>query len=99
MPRVRIEPDATALEVAPHAGLMDALDAAGSTAIPFGCRDASCARCLVRVTAGRRGLQAPGPDELRLLEGLGIVDDVRLGCQLTAADWDGEVVLRVPSRR
>ena len=63
--------------------------------VAFGCRMASCGTCRVDVIAGADLLDAPGPDELLVLEIFG--DDParrRLACQARVESTDGLIELR-----
>ena len=66
--RVRVVFDNDDLTISGAAGdrLLDLCDEAGAS-VPFSCRDASCATCLVEVVSGAELLRAPEVHEQRLL--------------------------------
>ena len=87
--RVVFDKDGLAVEAQPGDRLLDLCDDVGAP-IPFSCRDASCATCLVDVD-GKGMLLAPDVNELRLLARVGAGPDQRLACQALVADADGEL--------
>jgi 2Fe-2S ferredoxin len=62
--------------------------------IPFSCRSASCATCLIEVVEGAELLAEPNPDERGLLEILGAPAEQRLACQVRVLPGAGRVVVR-----
>jgi 2Fe-2S ferredoxin len=49
--------------------------------VPFGCKNAQCGTCVIRIKKGKENLNAMGEQEREVLEMLGSVDDCRLACQ------------------
>ena len=70
--------------------LLDLCDDADAR-IPFSCRDASCATCLIDVRSGASLFQQPDISEHRLLARLGAEPHQRLACQVVIGSGDGDV--------
>lgn len=49
--------------------------------VPFGCKNAQCATCVVRITKGKNNLSPMEEQERETLSMLGPIDDCRLACQ------------------
>jgi ferredoxin len=60
--------------------LQHVIDAAGAD-IPFGCREGSCATCMIEVLAGMEFLNAPTDAEQTTLMPDELEQNVRLACQ------------------
>lgn len=70
--------------------LLDLCDDADAR-IPFSCRDASCATCLIDVRSGASLLQQPDISEQRLLARVRAEPQQRLACRVRMGSGDGDV--------
>lgn len=60
----------------------------------FGCRVGDCTTCVARIESGMDHLSAKNEKEVKALEMFGSkVDDLRLMCQCTVNDEEGEIVI------
>lgn len=93
MVRVVFYEDGLAVDARRGDRLLDVCDEAVAS-IPFSCRDASCATCLIDVLAGQDVLAAPALPERRLLLRIGARPDQRLACQAEIERGEGELRIR-----
>lgn len=95
--RVRVVFDNDDLAISGEAGdrLLDLCDEVGAS-VPFSCRDASCATCLIDVVSGEELLAGPTIHERRLLARIGAGATQRLACQATITAGEGDLHI-VPS--
>jgi ferredoxin len=81
-------------EVPEGGPLIDVCDAL-TAPVPFSCRSATCATCLVEIVSGLELLEPPGAAETELLEILGEPPERRLACQARLRSDSGLVQIRV----
>lgn len=62
--------------------------------IPFSCRSATCATCLIEVLEGAQWLEAPSADESELLGILAGPPENRLACQVRVKAGEGVIKVR-----
>jgi ferredoxin len=62
--------------------------------IPFSCRSATCATCLIEVVEGAECLEPPNADEQELLGILAGPENHRLACQARLRPGDGVLKVR-----
>lgn len=81
MPRITFHHSGNHLFLNEGSSLIE-LEDTGKSEVPFGCRAASCATCLIQVISGGENLNPKTEDEVELLEDFNLnQDDRRLACQ------------------
>jgi adenylate cyclase len=88
--RVVFDNDDIAVDAENGDRLLDLCDEADAS-IPFSCRDASCATCLIDVVSGAELLREPDISERRLLVRIRAKPGQRLACQVRIGDGEGDV--------
>jgi 2Fe-2S ferredoxin len=91
VPRIHVDNDDVVFEVARGGSLMEAIELY-PTSIMFGCRNAGCGVCKIRVKDGFDNLNKPTYEEAQLLTALGADADHRLCCQVKVY---GDAVIEV----
>lgn len=80
MPKVAITTDDKILEVAHGYAMIDMCEE-HTTSILFGCRDAACGSCIIRVLEGAENLSLMQDNERDFLETMAAESNERLACQ------------------
>ncbi len=91
MPKVTIKTDDKTVEVLPGTNLIDMADQ-HDTSILFGCRDAACGACMIRVLEGKDNISKMDDNERDFLESMAAREDERLACQCKI---NGDVTIEV----
>lgn len=89
--RLKIVTDQIAVDVEVGTTLQQFCDA-HETSIVFGCRQAECGACIIRVVAGGENLSKLQTDERNLLNVLCAESDRRLACQCVVV---GDVTIEI----